>query len=198
MSSCSTPVPGCARSAPRSVRRAGSELHILLTHLHLDHLQGLGFFQPLFQPGADVHIWGPPSPVQTLAERIAIYLSPPLFPVRLSDVPASVTFHDADEDGVTIGSAVIRAGRVTHQGPTVGYRIEEGEPVARLPPRPRAGPRREPRGAAGSLDERLRHRARRRRAVPRRAVPRRGVSGTTSAGGTARSATRSSSRGGLG
>ena len=104
----------------------GSELHILLTHLHLDHLQGLGFFQPLFQPGADVHIWGPPSPVQTLAERIAIYLSPPLFPVRLSDVPASVTFHDADEDGVTIGSAVVRAGRVTHQGPTVGYRIEEG------------------------------------------------------------------------
>jgi phosphoribosyl 1,2-cyclic phosphodiesterase len=104
----------------------GSEVHILLTHLHLDHLQGLGFFQPLFRPGTDVHIWGPPSPVQTLAERIAIYLSPPLFPVRLADVPASVTFHDADEDGVTIGSAVIRAGRVTHQGPTVGYRIEEG------------------------------------------------------------------------
>jgi phosphoribosyl 1,2-cyclic phosphodiesterase len=105
---------------------AASELHILLTHLHLDHLQGLGFFRPLFQPGANVHIWGPPSPVQTLAERIAIYLSPPLFPVRLSEVAASVTFHDADEDGATIGSAVIRAGRVTHQGPTVGYRIEEG------------------------------------------------------------------------
>ena len=67
---------------------AGSELHILLTHLHMDHLQGLGFFRPLFQPGVDVHIWGPPSPVQTLAERIAIYLSPPLFPVRLADIPA--------------------------------------------------------------------------------------------------------------
>jgi phosphoribosyl 1,2-cyclic phosphodiesterase len=98
----------------------------LLTHLHLDHLQGLGFFQPLFRPGTDVHIWGPPSPVQTLAERIAIYLSPPLFPVRLSDVGARVTFHDAPEDGATIGSAVIRGGPVTHQGPTVGYRIEEG------------------------------------------------------------------------
>jgi phosphoribosyl 1,2-cyclic phosphodiesterase len=102
------------------------ELHILLTHLHLDHLQGLGFFRPLFTSGLDVHIWGPPSPVQSLAERIAIYLSPPLFPVRLADLAANVTFHDAPEDAVTIGSATVRAGRVTHQGPTVGYRIEEG------------------------------------------------------------------------
>src|SRR5947209_2177448 len=70
------------------------EIHVLLSHLHLDHLQGLGFFRPLFQPGADIHIWGPPSPVQTLADRIAIYLSPPLFPVRLADIPARLTFHD--------------------------------------------------------------------------------------------------------
>ena len=101
------------------------ELHVLLTHLHLDHLQGLGFFRPLFRPGADVHIWGPASPVQSLADRIATYLSPPLFPVRLADIPAQVTFHDAPEEAVTIGSATIRAGKVAHQGPTVGYRIEE-------------------------------------------------------------------------
>ena len=102
------------------------ELHILLTHLHLDHLQGLGFFQPLFRPDAEVHVWGPPSPVQTLAERVAIYLSPPLFPVSLSDVPARITFHDAPIEEVEIGSAVIRSAPVTHQGPTVGYRITEG------------------------------------------------------------------------
>ena len=68
---------------------AVDEVHILLTHLHLDHLQGLGFFRPLFRPDVDVHLWGPPSPVQSLADRIAIYLSPPLFPVRLADIPAS-------------------------------------------------------------------------------------------------------------
>ena len=101
------------------------ELHVMLTHLHLDHLQGLGFFRPLFAPGLDIHIWGPASPVQHLAERISMYLSPPLFPVRLDDVPANVTFHDAPEESVTIGSATIRAAKVTHQGPTVGYRIEE-------------------------------------------------------------------------
>jgi phosphoribosyl 1,2-cyclic phosphodiesterase len=102
-----------------------TELHIMLTHLHLDHLQGLGFFRPVFQPGLDVHIWGPTSPVQHLSERIAMYLSPPLFPVHLDDIPARLTFHDAPDEPVTIGSATVRAGKVTHQGPTVGYRIEE-------------------------------------------------------------------------
>jgi ribonuclease BN (tRNA processing enzyme) len=102
-----------------------AELHILLTHLHLDHLQGLGFFRPLFTPGIDIHIWGPTSPVQGLADRIAMYLSPPLFPVHLHDVPSHLTFHDAPEAEITIGSASVRAAKVQHQGPTVGYRIEE-------------------------------------------------------------------------
>jgi phosphoribosyl 1,2-cyclic phosphodiesterase len=110
------------------------ELHIMLTHLHMDHLQGLGFFRPLFAPGLDIHIWGPTSPVQHLSERIAMYLSPPLFPVRLEDVPSQLTFHDAPEEPVTIGSATVRAGKVTHQGPTVGYRIEEnGRALVYLP-----------------------------------------------------------------
>ena len=110
------------------------EVHIMLTHLHMDHLQGLGFFKPLFIPGADIHIWGPASPVQSLADRIAMYLSPPLFPVRLADVPSNITFHNAPEEPVSIGSATVRAGAVAHQGPTVGYRIEEdGRSLAYLP-----------------------------------------------------------------
>jgi phosphoribosyl 1,2-cyclic phosphodiesterase len=101
-------------------------IHVMLSHLHLDHLQGLGFFRPLFDPEAHIHIWGPASPVQSLSERIATYLSPPLFPVRLADIPATVTFHDAPESAVPIGSLSVRASLVTHQGPTVGYRVEEG------------------------------------------------------------------------
>src|SRR6516165_5373731 len=71
------------------------ELHVLLTHLHLDHLQGLGFFRPLYGPNRRIHLWGPSSPVQNLATRIAMYLSPPLFPVHLDEIPSDLTFHDA-------------------------------------------------------------------------------------------------------
>jgi len=111
-----------------------AELNVMLTHLHMDHLQGLGFFQPLFAPGLDIRIWGPSSPVQHLRERIAMYLSPPLFPVRLEDVASNTTFHDAPDEPVRIGSATIRAAKVAHQGPTVGYRIEEnGRTLVYLP-----------------------------------------------------------------
>jgi phosphoribosyl 1,2-cyclic phosphodiesterase len=109
-------------------------IDILLSHLHLDHLQGLGFFRPLFDPGREIHIWGPSSPVQSLADRISTYLSPPLFPVRLADIPARLEFHDAPEEPMTIGSLTVRASLVTHQGPTVGFRIEEhGRSVVYLP-----------------------------------------------------------------
>ena len=37
-------------------------IHILLTHLHMDHIQGLMFFAPLFRPETDVVIYGPASP----------------------------------------------------------------------------------------------------------------------------------------
>jgi len=100
-------------------------IHLCLTHLHMDHLEGLGFFVPLWEPGQELHIWGPPSPVDTLEERIARYLSPPLFPVELSEVPSSITFHDVPDDEFEIGSARVRAEPVTHRGPTIGYRFEE-------------------------------------------------------------------------
>jgi phosphoribosyl 1,2-cyclic phosphodiesterase len=100
-------------------------INILLTHLHMDHLQGLGFFRPLFWADVEVHIWGPPSPVQPLSERIATYMSPPLFPVSVNEIPCKLAFHDAPEAPISIGGLTVRASLVTHQGPTVGYRVEE-------------------------------------------------------------------------
>ena len=69
----------------------GHHIQILLTHLHLDHIQGLLFFAPLFQPDAEVTIWGPGSPSGTLQDRIARYLSAPLTPVRCASSPANST-----------------------------------------------------------------------------------------------------------
>jgi phosphoribosyl 1,2-cyclic phosphodiesterase len=103
-----------------------SRIDILLSHLHLDHLEGLGFFAPLWDPGSELHIWGPSSPTRTLSDRISQYLSPPLFPVRLAEVPARVHLHDAPSDPWTLGSATITARPIVHRGPTVGYRIEDG------------------------------------------------------------------------
>jgi phosphoribosyl 1,2-cyclic phosphodiesterase len=109
-------------------------IDVLLTHLHLDHLEGLGFFTPLWDPDADLHIWGPASPLKSLEDRIATYLSPPLFPVHLSDIPSQPVFHDVPEEDWQIGPVTIGTQLISHPGPTVGYRLEEnGRTLAYMP-----------------------------------------------------------------
>jgi phosphoribosyl 1,2-cyclic phosphodiesterase len=116
------------------VQRSPRALHLLLTHLHLDHIEGLGFFAPLWRADQELHIWGPPSPVASLDQRLSRYLSPPLFPIRLDEVPATVHCHDLPAEGFELGSATITALPVIHRGPTVGFRFEEnGTSLAFMP-----------------------------------------------------------------
>jgi phosphoribosyl 1,2-cyclic phosphodiesterase len=101
-------------------------IHILLTHLHLDHIQGLMFFAPAFRPESEIIIWGPASPEASLRDRIARYISAPLAPVEVRELPSHLSFREAEPLEWDIGSARIRAQAVNHRGPTLGYRIEEG------------------------------------------------------------------------
>jgi phosphoribosyl 1,2-cyclic phosphodiesterase len=119
---------------------------ILLTHLHMDHIQGLGFFGLLEQADQEVHIWGPPSTTLDLRARLARYLSPPLFPIQLRDLPCRLTLHDVGLERFAIGGLEIRAALVCHPGPTVGYRITDGSAsIAYLPDHePALGARRFP------------------------------------------------------
>jgi phosphoribosyl 1,2-cyclic phosphodiesterase len=108
-------------------------VHVLLSHLHLDHIQGLGFFAPLFQPGREVHIWGPASTSRDLRQRLSRYLSPPLFPVPLRELPCDLTLHDTPLAEFAIDGYRLRADLICHPGPTVGYRIQrDGRSMAYL------------------------------------------------------------------
>ncbi|MGH7289631.1 MAG: MBL fold metallo-hydrolase, partial [Myxococcota bacterium] len=121
--------------AGTGIRRLGATIgpevrrvDLLLTHLHLDHIEGLGFFAPLFRRGLEVHIWAPASTTLDLRARLSRYLSPPIFPVRLRDLPCELELHDVvGADRLPIGDLDVRTALVCHPGPTVGYRIREGD-----------------------------------------------------------------------
>jgi phosphoribosyl 1,2-cyclic phosphodiesterase len=114
--------------AGTGIRRLGGTLSgvrrvdVLLTHLHMDHVQGLGFFPPLYDPSVEVHLWGPPSATRSLRARLARYLSPPLFPVHARDL-AGLVVEDVTAGDVEIGEFRVASARVCHPGPTVGYRV---------------------------------------------------------------------------
>ena len=113
------------RALGRELAQNGTgTINLCLTHLHLDHIEGIGFFAPLFNPANEVNVWGPASSVHSLDERLARYLSAPLVPVELADLPAHLVFHDVGNDPWEIGSARLQAAPVWHPGATVGYRIE--------------------------------------------------------------------------
>jgi phosphoribosyl 1,2-cyclic phosphodiesterase len=127
--------------AGTGIRRLGATLReyegridLLLTHLHLDHLQGIGFFEPCFRPEVELHIWGPPSTTLDLRERLSRYLSPPLFPVLLRDLGSHVSLHDVPAGPFRVGSVTVTGEAIIHPGPTVGYRISRaGHTLAYLP-----------------------------------------------------------------
>jgi phosphoribosyl 1,2-cyclic phosphodiesterase len=123
--------------AGTGIRRLGKavgtdvrRIDILLTHLHMDHVQGLGFFEPLFRDEGEIHLWGPPSLTQPLRDRLTRYLSPPLFPVALRDLPRHITLHEASvSEPIEMGSFIVEAALIIHPGPTVGYRLAHDRSV---------------------------------------------------------------------
>lgn len=118
--------------AGTGIRELGTEmagrcrrLHLLLTHLHFDHIQGLMFFAPFFDPEVEITIWGPPAAGRGLRKRLARYISNPLSPIEIGELPARVTFRDVPSEPWRIGEVEVTASLVAHRGPTLGYRLSE-------------------------------------------------------------------------
>lgn len=122
--------------AGSGIRRLGhafrpdlSRVDILLTHLHLDHIMGLGFFLPLYNPNMQVNIWGPSGYKESLFARLQRCLSPPLFPIHLKELPCRPRLYEINESAFDIGPFHIRSSYVCHPGPTLGFRVENAQSV---------------------------------------------------------------------
>ena len=126
-----------------SINLQQKRVDILLTHLHFDHIQGLGFFKVLFDPQMEVHVWGPASTSNSLRSRLGRYFSPPLFPVHFRDLPCKLHLHEVENSTFDIGPFIINSRYVTHLGPTVGFRISDKHAVLSYIPdhEPALGPR---------------------------------------------------------
>lgn len=102
------------------------EANILLSHLHLDHIMGLGYFQPFYDPNFTINIWGPSGSNESLVTRLRHFFSPPFFPVRLNELPAKINIIEIDNSTFEIGDFTITSEYLCHPGPTVGFRCTAG------------------------------------------------------------------------
>lgn len=104
---------------------------ILLSHTHLDHIQGLPFFRPLHSEGSNVALWaGHLLPNNTVKEVVSTIMKPPVFPLTLADVHSRVEFNDfiageqLKNEGFKKAGITINTFALNHPDGATAYRIE--------------------------------------------------------------------------
>jgi phosphoribosyl 1,2-cyclic phosphodiesterase len=106
---------------------------ILLTHTHWDHIQGFPFFAPLFRPENRFKVFGPEGTHLSLRDVLAGQMEHHYFPVELDQLAARMSYRDLSAGEFEIDGLCVRAQKMNHPSPTLGYRIEsEGRSICYL------------------------------------------------------------------
>jgi len=74
----------------------GGTIHLFLTHLHIDHIQGLPFFRPLYNPRLEIVIHCQESADGGFQQAIEALFLPPYSPITLNGIKARLSFQPLD------------------------------------------------------------------------------------------------------
>ncbi len=109
---------------------AGRELnlHILFTHFHWDHIQGIPFFAPLFGPANSVTFHSTRSPDEVHGV-LAGQMLDPYFPIGFDEMPARREFVQMECRASRLGGIQVHPFPLNHPQGATGYRLEAGGTV---------------------------------------------------------------------
>jgi len=120
---------GIRRLSKTFVAEDVRRIHLLLSHTHWDHINGLPFFRAAYDPRRTVHIHAGHLKNQGgIRHVLSQQMNEPVFPVPLSAMKAIVEFEDFDAgDSFALYPDVrIRTTALNHPNGATGYRIEYG------------------------------------------------------------------------
>jgi len=126
---------GMRQLGNKLLRESGGQpgqYHVLLSHVHWDHIQGLPFFSPAYIPGTRISVYALLTAADELNQVIGGITRHEFFPMPLEAVPAQFDFHQV-EPGVdfVVGSFHVTPIALNHPFGSVGYRIDaDGSSVA--------------------------------------------------------------------
>jgi ribonuclease BN (tRNA processing enzyme) len=89
----------------------GGKIHLFLTHLHIDHIQGLPFFKPLYNPHMDIIIHCPESADNSFRHAVEGLFLPPYSPITLKGIKSGFSFQplalDAERNAIQLDSDIV-------------------------------------------------------------------------------------------
>jgi len=97
--------------------------HIFFSHFHWDHLQGLPFFNPAYDPSVTMDFY---SPVNNLETALNGQMTSPYFPVHMESMGSKKGFHLLSEP-VALGELRVTHKKMNHPGDSFSYKITEGD-----------------------------------------------------------------------
>ena len=97
---------------------------LLISHTHWDHIQGVPFFQPLFDAENRWDVYAPRGLGQSLKDTLSGQMQYAYFPITLEAMGAEIRFHELVEGVFELGEARITAQYLNHPALTLGYRVE--------------------------------------------------------------------------
>ncbi len=98
-------------------------LTLLLTHTHWDHIQGLPFFGPIYNPRCRLRILGCEGARKGLVAALTSQMESTYFPVPFETLPSNIEIEELKDFNFNIGPVSVRSLRANHPGMCVGYRL---------------------------------------------------------------------------
>jgi len=102
------------------------QLHILLTHFHLDHIMGLPFFPPLLSPETTLVFYSTLATADT--ERLLSGLMiDKYFPLDFKDTPAKKSYRQISEGAFSIGRIEVETHQLIHPQGSIAFKFKDRE-----------------------------------------------------------------------
>lgn len=102
-------------------RKRSDTIHIFISHVHWDHIQGFPYFRPAYLADMNIHIYSG----MDIRKLLAGQMKPPYFPYNFHDLKSKLKFHVLDNSGIRIAGCRVKPFSLVHPQEAYGFIISE-------------------------------------------------------------------------